>query len=997
MYNEVSEALKAVVKGNVITTKARLTFKNFFSDSSDLIIDKNISSEGIKLTDYCYDSENGKLIGTAATKELEVEIINKENYDLADKEFELDVAVLIDRANLIYEYIPYGKYIVMSYEDLKSSNKYKIIANDLMVKLNPKFKENTTFKVTYPITAKEYYRQFMESYGIEVEEQELTNGDFLIENELNFEENTGRYVLGRLAELFGSFAKVNRNNKCQMYLKTETNEVIETSQMNSKLEINNRYGPVNVVTIGLSQVEGENVTLEDGQSIIDNGETTIRIDDNPFLYTEELREKAIRPLFNRLKGFTYIPVSFKYKALLYSDCGDAIQVRNIKSKELVDTIILNQDIVIPATRQSSISSPALTNNEQKLKYISESKQAQTLTEIMVNKHEKNIKSIVSEIGDRTNKETSITEDIDSIEAYVKNNIDITNEITGTDKIILENSMNGTLLSLHIYGNNTVFASLLPNDDLLPSDDLLPYGEESLIKVTRQELDDEGKITSEELEVIDLGVKLALRQKDGVYDEYVLENGKAKVIRRIGVLDDQTTFIRETPIIEDLGTLEIKTARGNTIIEILNYTANMMADYVVINQYTETFSTTVDVMAMIKILEQNIMLEVNKKVNDENIIASINLAVQGKQGIIDLTGNIVRITADYFKLDENGKITCTSGEIGGWNIDSNSLSKEKEQSIQYVRGDIQECELLADLEESKKWDSKYISSLNADSYRKFDFDGDGEITSSDVNTLVDLVNGTERPISTLGKTQINSNDIFSTMTFENDTMGAKTKIGSLGIDSNVVGFKLVFADRLFLSKGIILPIGDGLRQVIPVVSYTNDHNYQFNIENIGDLNFLRTFVDVSDMGHIPIIPVDYKGIQTPIANEKINILTDKGSYMEVQTGTNTYIVQYATSDEKIKKNIKETEINSALKLLEQIDYYSFDLKSNNRHQKIGFKANQLHELDENLTIEVEQPNGEIIYNYDINTIVPLFGKGLKEAYQEIKELKREIENLKKGKM
>ena len=890
-----------------------------------------------------------------------------------------------------YEYVKLGTFVVRNSEYQEDTYSYSIECYDRLLYSMIDYNNSN---ITYPITIREYITKLCEQIGLDFKNKEdvFPNYNKVIYNELYSNlDYKFRDVFDELSQVVAGVICIDEEiGQVEIRNIKDTNVEIDEEYFNEvNVNFGEKYGPIN--SIVLSRVCADNVYLQNEKSIAENGMTEIKIVDNQIMNFDD-RSDYLPDILEALDGIEYYLNDFSSTGIIYLDLLDRYTVKI--GNNTYSCVMFNNDTNIEQGLEEIIYTERPEETETEYEKADKTDRKINQTKLSVDKQNQIIQSLIRQVGDRTNKETSITEDIDSIEAYVKNNIDITNEITGTDKIILENSMNGTLLSLHIYGNNTVFASLLPNDDLLPSDDLLPYGEESLIKVTRQEFDDEGNVINEESEIIDLGVKLALRQKDGVYDEYVLENGEAKVIRRIGVLDDQTTFIRETPIIENLGALEIKTARGNTIIEILNYIANMMADYVVINQYTETFSTTVDVMAMIKILEQNIMLEVNKKVNDENIIASINLAVQGKQGIIDLTGNIVRITADYFKLDENGKITCTSGEIGGWNIDSNSLSKEKEQSIQYVRGDIQECELLADLEESKKWDSKYISSLNADSYRKFDFDGDGEITSSDVNTLVDLVNGTERPVSTLGKTQINSNDIFSTMTFENDTMGAKTKIGSLGIDSNVVGFKLVFADRLFLSKGIILPIGDGLRQVIPVVSYTNDHNYQFNIENIGDLNFLRTFVDVSDMGHIPIIPVDYKGIQTPIANEKINILTDKGSYMEVQTGTNTYIVQYATSDEKIKKNIKETEINSALKLLEQIDYYSFDLKSNNRHQKIGFKANQLHELDENLTIEVEQPNGEIIYNYDINTIVPLFGKGLKEANEEIKKLKKQVEDLKR---
>lgn len=900
-----------------------------------------------------------------------------------------------------YEYITLGTFIVRNSEYQEDTYSYSVECYD---KLLYSMVEYKAMNVTYPITVRDYITKICEQIGLEFKNKEnvFPNYNKIIHNELYLNlDYTYRDVLDELAQVTAGVICIDeQTGQVEIRNIKETNQEINEDYFNEvNVKFGEKFGPIN--SIVLSRADADNIYIFNDDSIAKNGLTEVKIIDNQIMNFDD-RNEYLPDLLEALDGIEYYLNDFSSTGLMYFDLLDRYTIRI--GDNIYSCVMFNEQINIEQGLEEIVYTERPEESETDYEKADKLDRKINKTIFMVDKQNQKIESIVSEIGDRSEKTTSITQDLEKIEEYVKNNIDITRESTGIKKLELENSMNGTLLSLHIYGNNTVFASLLPNDNLLPSDDLLPYGEESLIKVTRQELDDEGKITSEESEIIDLGVKLALKQKDGVYDEYVLENGKAKVIRRIGVLNDQTTFIRETPIIEDLGTLEIKTARGNTIIEILNYTANMMADYVIINDYTEIFATTVDVMASISILEQRIMLEVNKKVNDETIIASINLAVKGKQGIIELLGNVVKIESDNFKLTETGKIICTAGEIGGWDINSSSLLKEKEQSIQYVRGDIQECELLADLEEDKIWSSKYIGSLNADAYRKFDFDGDGEITHSDLNTLIDLVGATERPISTIGKTQINSNDIFNTMTFENDTMSAKTKIGSLGIDSNIVGFKLIFADRLFLSKGIILPIGDGLRQVIPVVSYTNNHNYQFDIENINDLNFLRTFVDVSDMGHIPIIPENYKGIQTPITNNKINILTDKGTYMEVQNGTNTYIVQYATSDKRLKKNIKETEIKSALDLLSKIEYYSFDFKSNDRHQKIGFEANKLHELDENLTIEVEQPNGEIIYNYDINTIIPLFGKGLKEANDEIRilkkqmeDLKRQIEELKKGSM
>lgn len=725
MYLDVSNAFKSTVKSRVITTKARLTFKNFFSDSSDLIIDKDISSEGLNLVDCCYDEENGKLIGTAALKEVEIEINNKNGYDLADKEFELEVGVLINRETLEYEYIPYGRYIVVSYEDLKSSNKYKIIADDMMCKLNPKFKENEAFKPTYPITAKEYYRQLMASYGIEIEDQVLPNAEFIIKTALEFEENTGRYVLGRLAELFGSFAKINRKNKCQMYLKTETDEVMEMSQMNSTLEIDKRYGPVNVVTIGMSQVEGENVTLLDHASIVANGETTIRIDDNEFLYTEQLREQAITPLYERLRGFTYIPVKFKHRALLYTDCGDSLQVRNMANGELVDTIILNQYIQVPRTRQSSIESPALTNAEQKYKYISNSKQAQTQTEIKVDKQLQTIESVVSQTTEQNEKINRVVQTVDELNSKISDIADIT---ISTEKNIarveLEKINESEPIRVVIHPITEHIATTVPSDTLFPSNMTFPRN--SVI------LRFENTETNEQFDYT-LPDNLYYYDEE-YYDEFILDYDSLTCLinKRVGinqetgeayVLEAPKTIDYEYPLIAltdgdyvisivgyDVGYLFVRLMSQNiyttqlatkvemnskieqttknlelsvnqkldgyTTDEELSSAIEMSAKNISlsVNEILKNYSTTTQMNSAIELESGKINAEVNKKVGNSEVIAKFNLAIKDKQGIINFVGNIMTIDTDYFKLTKEGKLTATSGDIAGWTINSSYLGK-----------------------------------------------------------------------------------------------------------------------------------------------------------------------------------------------------------------------------------------------------------------------------------------------------------------------------------
>lgn len=400
MYNNVSNEFKEAVKSNAVTSTAKITVYNS-DDTTTLITGENIKT--VKITDNCYNE--GVIIGTTMAKEAEIEIINN-NYDLADKEFDLELGIEISSG--IFEYVPYGRYIVKSYEDTKSNNTYKIIAYDYMDKLNAKFEDTNA----YPITLQEFYESLATQYNIEIETQELPNQDFNITEKPYFEGMSGRNVLSAIAQMFGSFAKFNRQNKVQMYLTNTTDEQITRSQMNSNLEIDKIYGPVNVVVLRLGQVEGENVTLRDEESIALYGETTLSIEDNPFVYSQALRELAIQGIYDRVKGFQYIPTTFNYKSPLYLDCGDTISVQLMNSDDYVSSIVLNQYIEVPSTRKSKCENKALTNTAIKHQFTPAEVVRNKRTEIMVDKQDQKITQLIEENTNQTNRINSVQSTLD---------------------------------------------------------------------------------------------------------------------------------------------------------------------------------------------------------------------------------------------------------------------------------------------------------------------------------------------------------------------------------------------------------------------------------------------------------------------------------------------------------------------------------------------------------------------------------------------------------
>jgi len=57
-------------------------------------------------------------------------------------------------------------------------------------------------------------------------------------------------------------------------------------------------------------------------------------------------------------------------------------------------------------------------------------------------------------------------------------------------------------------------------------------------------------------------------------------------------------------------------------------------------------------------------EIEAKVSKDEIVASLNLAIEEEQGIVRLTGNQVTIDSDNFKLYSDGSIECNNAQING---------------------------------------------------------------------------------------------------------------------------------------------------------------------------------------------------------------------------------------------------------------------------------------------------------------------------------------------
>lgn len=314
------------------------------------------------------------------------------------------------------------------------------------------------------------------------------------------------------------------------------------------------------------------------------------------------------------------------------------------------------------------------------KQNAQKKYTETSTEIQ--QLDDSIKRTISQIGDRSQKTTTVTEDIDGIKNEVSKIQDLTQTTNGTKTIVLSNCVKGNLLKLQIKGNNTVFKYLYPSDYLYPTDDLFPMGD-SRISVTDKDNNET---------VYKLGITDVLRQNGKIYDEYILEGGQATVFRRINA--DGTIKASET--IEKLGTFNIPLNEGTNTIKIKNYSAEIGAKYVVKSDYTEAFATKLEMNSSIeqtaekieskvsktyetledartqysniKQTTNEISTQVVKKVGKNEIISSVNQSAEQIQIEADKININGTVSANgNFKVDTNGNMECNNGKFNGGTI------------------------------------------------------------------------------------------------------------------------------------------------------------------------------------------------------------------------------------------------------------------------------------------------------------------------------------------
>ena len=647
---EWTEELKDAFKHGVI--KAKITF-----DDTEINYDNGLKD--IEIQDTKYVPKVG-FIGQATARKATINLLDRfQNINLENKEIEIYIGA--DYNNETY-YINYGKFIVNTAPENDSTNgTIKIIAYDYMIKFNKDYVDT----MAYPCTLKQLLQSVCEKAGVELGTQTFANDTFSVTDN-QFEGKTLREILQNIAKCAFSWARIGQDNK--LYLDfdivPETTEIITIDEymQDSYKKANEYYGPINRVTYAETNIKGqeESVPEEDSEDIIQNGLKELVIYDNLFAYTTEKRHTLIQA-GERLLGLEYMPIQeLKCVGLIYLDCNDVIQVED-EEENSITSRVFSHIIRYNGAINDTIQTEAYSSNEEAYKNKNSPIVQNNRLEIVVNRAKKQITSIAEEIGDRSQKTTTLTQDIDGIASSVQDIEDLTNNVSGLKTVSITDAYpNENILELHIYGNNSVFDYLYPADDLYPDDSLLPYGD-SKIRF----------YNSKEDRTINLGIMDVLRQNEEVRDEvYIDAEGNVSLIRRV----NKNGTTKPMPEVTQLGQLHFTLVEGTNTFEIVNYTAPIEIKYAMKSTLTDIFATKVEMKSSITQTADEINAEVRKKVGENEIISKINLSPEAIQieadkislagKTIDLTGNSINIISDNFSVTSNGILTARGSNIQG---------------------------------------------------------------------------------------------------------------------------------------------------------------------------------------------------------------------------------------------------------------------------------------------------------------------------------------------
>lgn len=434
----------------------------------DIADDFNIEDREIVL----YLGINSNRTSALATQ-TNVEITNQSN------EY-----ILTEQGENVLTYYKLGNFFVEKPESDEVRDNTKFQAIDYTILFNKPFDPdyiysawgrsfNQQLERSGAVSALGLFEYVCSQVGVQPGNRNFYNNFFPITSNQFDSSYTCRDVIKAIAKLGFTWARIGWDNK--LYLdfrkpyRVEDYNVITNDNYYELTTQKDVYGEVNRVLIGSSIVAGNSAYVEDAQSIEDNGLTELDIYDNPILYTQELREQAIRE-GNSLLGLMYQPLEVETTGHPWLLGNEFITVVDMEGNHLrtcpLDRILTyNGHIrskissITKTEMESTYSYQGVENNDVEIKRsrVELDRQNQVLTSVMerTSANESNISTITQNVNGISANVSSMSGNITNLQSDINT---INNSITGISSDITD--INGDVSTLQ--GNVTTINGNISN-------------------------------------------------------------------------------------------------------------------------------------------------------------------------------------------------------------------------------------------------------------------------------------------------------------------------------------------------------------------------------------------------------------------------------------------------------------------------------------------------------------------------------------------------------
>lgn len=939
----------------------------------------------------------------------------------------IDVYTGIEIDNNI-ENVFLGTFIIDKPNNEEVAKKTSFTGYDYLIKFNTQF-EN---KYSYPISLYDLLIGVCNEVGIELGNQSIVNGNYQILGNPFTNGETNKVVLEEICQLCGGFAMISNTNKLKIVNLSEDDilDVLD-GNIYTSISKNLKYGKINSVTLDLSSIQGEQTTLRDEDSIRENGLTDIRISDNYFLINASERQKAIPDIFTKLNGIEYVPFEMDYYGFPYLEIGDRIEIIDT-NEESFFTYIFEYEFKYDGSYSGKIKLEQKTQVEQLYGQSGTTKQQLRRVERLVDKINGEIVDVIETQGEQNRKISQVTQTVDDINSKISDIADITiSQESGNGVLNFEKINESEPVSVRISPNGENISYLYPFNNLFPANDLyiklrtlrfintktneifdyelpcdllyfdnenydeffMEYDSHSCYAIKKCAYDNNGNVvllsTPQTIEFDYPQIAIT----SGDYQIKILKYDNTSYLAYIfvrlmteNVYTTQFYTKVETNSIIDQKADEINigvnqklsnystTSEMNSAINVKanEITSSVSATYATKNQVNNC-PTKTEMSSAIKQTAESISTEVNKKVNNSDFGTKIQQNAEAVKYAWNQISQYIQLEIINNKVclairDKNNKLLMTIDQEGQHFYDKNKK-----------------------IVETVAMPSSTLPTLF------FNVDGDNVANSHGVyNTAlgfsVAMTSSADNkkyyyPMFYWGRLSTSQNQgvhVKEKLIFDD---GNESASQSPYIDKNSGGLVFLVKDGTniqvkTLNNKTVATIGQGAFRI-------NDSSGNGVIELFKNssgtytLNMPTVAIHAESLylGNTSYFEAGYINANTWVSAPHVeaenvpdicncSTISASGNTLHIASRDGTkdwFFKPDSTSDARLKKGI-ETSDKDALELINSIQHYSFDWREDGKHEDIGYIAQELEKIDENLVNKyeiVDDNNNVVDYHWTIN--------------------------------